>query len=495
MIEFTLLDRAIAHVAPRWALERAKARANLALIQSRFDGAARGRRTKGWHTSSTSINADTLYDLDRLRERSRDLAQNNEWAQNGIRQIKNSAVGIGIRPQVHGGTKRRRHEVELRWAEWAETLACDAHGATNFYGLQALVAGNLAAAGEVLVRRRDRRLSDGLPAPLQLETIEVDQLDTTKDNRYERGVSRRVVQGVEFDALHQRTGYHLLLEHPGEASSYRALGESRFVPAADIAHVFRTDRPGQVRGVPWGAAAILRLRDFADYEDAELLRQKIAGCFAGFVTTDNLGGPASTTGVRDEHEDLQPGALKWLRPGEEVTFATPPQVTGLDAYASWQLRAIAAGYGVSYEALTGDLSRVNFSSARMGWLFMHAEMQALRHHILIPRLCTEVWKWFLDALRLERIVDTSGLWVSWTPPRREMIDPGKEVRAKLEEIDGGLTSWSEAVRERGFDPEDLLDEIKQERKERARSGVVFTRPGAATPPEADSSAPDSDKGD
>jgi capsid protein len=36
-------------------------------------------------------------------------------------------------------------------------------------------------------------------------------------------------------------------------------------------HLFERLRPGQVRGVPWFASVILKLRDLDDYDDAELI--------------------------------------------------------------------------------------------------------------------------------------------------------------------------------------------------------------------------------
>ena len=49
-------------------------------------------------------------------------------------------------------------------------------------------------------------------------------------------------------------------------------------------HLFDRLRPGQVRGVPWFAPVILKLRDLDEYDDAELVRKKIEACFAAFVT-------------------------------------------------------------------------------------------------------------------------------------------------------------------------------------------------------------------
>jgi capsid protein len=66
------------------------------------------------------------------------------------------------------------------------------------------------------------------------------------------------------------------------------------VPASEIIHLFRVLRPGQIRGEPWLARALVKLNELDQYDDAELVRKKTAAMFAGFITRlspeDNLMG-------------------------------------------------------------------------------------------------------------------------------------------------------------------------------------------------------------
>ena len=81
-------------------------------------------------------------------------------------------------------------------------------------------------------------------------------------------------------------------------------------------HVYRGGRPGQVRGVSWFAPVVLRLKDFDDYEDAALLKQKIAACLA--VLTTDVDGTAPPLGTVDPAapavDMLEPGQILNLRP-------------------------------------------------------------------------------------------------------------------------------------------------------------------------------------
>jgi hypothetical protein len=71
------------------------------------------------------------------------------------------------------------------------------------------------------------------------------------------------------------------------------------VDAAEMIHLFRPLRPGQIRGEPWLARALVKLNELDQYDDAELVRKKTAAMFAGFVTRmspeDNLLGEGCPT--------------------------------------------------------------------------------------------------------------------------------------------------------------------------------------------------------
>jgi hypothetical protein len=79
--------------------------------------------------------------------------------------------------------------------------------------------------------------------------------------------------------------------------------------------------------------------------------------------------------------------------------------------------------GVTYEQLTGDLSRVNFSSMRGGRQEFRALVEIFRWLTFIPMACRPVAKWWLDAAYLSGKVRTVKHRPEWTPPRWEYIQP------------------------------------------------------------------------
>lgn len=483
-----LLDRVIAYVAPERAAQRVRSRIAAGRLRRlenelrlrRFEAAASGRRTAGWKASNASVNAETERDLDRLRARARDLVQNNGWASKAVRVWVSNGVASGIYPRAvptsepgerpSAAERRRAAEIDRVWKDWANGTDCDAAGRTNFAGLQRLVAHEVVEAGEVLVRRRFRRAADRLAVPIQLQVLEADHLDTLHDGILPNG--GRVVQGVEFNSIGRPVAYWLFPDHPGDSgmSTFRRF-ESRRVPASEVAHVFRTDRAGQARGIPWGSPAMLTLRDFDDYADAELVRVKIASAYVGFVR--DMEPPEVPPGDDQTEEDaiaFEPGTWEYLPPGKDITFSDPPETTGFKDYASATLHQVAAGYGVPYEALTGDLSGLSFSGGRLGRLDFRADVEAWQTTELIPQFCDRAWRWFLEAGQAFGAISDQ-LSAQWTCPPARMIEPSREVAAIVAQVRGGLMSLSEAIRRMGGDPRRVFEELAHDREEVLNLGL------------------------
>jgi len=342
------IDRMLLSIAPKWALSRIRARAIALTLTRHYEAATAGRRTENWSRRFTDANAAAGVALGTLRAHARDLVRNNSWARNGLRVITRNVVGWGI------SAKPEYDDAKLvsDWKRWSGTTECDAAGRLTFAGLQKLVTRCVAESGEVLVRRRWRRTEDGLAIPLQLQVLEPDFLDTSKHG-IKGPAGGPIVHGVEFDQVGRRIAYWLFEDHPGSIQALNPV--SRRLPASELLHVFDLERAGQERGVSWFAAAIVKLKDFDEFDDATLMRQKIAACFAAFVT--DVDGAGAPLGEKSETnplvETLEPGLVSNLPPGKSISFANPPLTTD-DGFSIRTLRSIAASLGVTYEDLTGD---------------------------------------------------------------------------------------------------------------------------------------------
>lgn len=465
-----LLDRAIGWIAPQWAANRAKAR----MMARHYEAASIGRRTDGWSRRLTDANSATAgATLTYLRAQARDLVRNNPWARHGLRRIVANTVGWGIRPKAAGPSANL---IAQRWKDWAETTQCDADGRLNMYGLQALVMRSVARDGEVLIRRRWRLPADGFAVPMQLQVLEADFLDTNRNGLIGEA-GGPVIQGVEFDAIGRRAAYWLFDRHPGATGTLAGMitPVSRRIPADGILHVYDQERPGQVRGPSWFASVDVRLHDFDEFEDATLMKQKIAACMAAFVTDidgqSGLTGLAGTDSASNQPtETFEPGMIIPLPPGKQITVANPPAATDHQSFSTTQLRGVAAGLGVTYEDLTGDYSQVNYSSGRMGRLAHQQDVHDWRWNMLIPQFCAPSWDWFLKAMTIagEPVVAAPA---AWHPAPMPMLDVDKESAAYQRRVRNGQLTWPQMVRELGEDPDAMLDEIEEFNAELDRRGI------------------------
>lgn len=429
----------------------------------KYDGAAKTKRTSRWIAPATSANSETSMSLVTLRNRSRDLRRNNPYAARAVQGITSNVIGHGIETQFRGDELDlgKQSPVEVLWEQWTCSKDFDYDGRHDIYGLQRLIMDAVVESGEVIVRKRYKA---GLNFPLQYQVLESDFLDITKNYPSDK-TGTHTIQGIEFDGQGKRVAYHLYEAHPGgyDNQLFSSTLKSNRVPANEVFHIFRMERPGQARGVPWLAPVVIRLKDLDDYEDAQLMRQKIAACFTAFVRDISAEqvDPDEKPEANDLAEKLEPGIIEHLPNGKMIEFTNPPTVSNFAEYKNATLHGIAAGVGVTFEVLSGDLSQVNFSSARMGWLEFQRNIDSWRSGIIVPHFLDPIVEDFRNVLSIQGM-DTSKLKAQHVSPKREMIDPTKEIPATIEAIRGGLTTWSDEIMAIGKDPGAHFQQYKKD---------------------------------
>jgi lambda family phage portal protein len=427
----------------------------------KHEGAAKTKRTSGWCVNGTDANSVIKWDLNTLRNRSRDLRRNNPTAKRAIEVTTNNVVGKGIQTRITGNGSENLQKL---FKEWAGSTACDYNEKHNLAGLQRLIMDAVQESGEVLVRRRyvnDQKF------PIQYQVLESDFLNgSLLDGNSSNG--NTVIQGIEFDKDGKIVGYHLYGSHPGSSTATLKM-ESTFVPKDEILHIYRQERPGQVRGIPWSTVNIIRLKDLDDFQDAQLMRQKIAALFTAFV--QDISADVECEDTSDFGENMEPGMIEELPPGKTVTFASPPTVENYKEFTSVELRSIAAGYGLSYAALTGDLSEVNFSAGRMGHLEMKRNVEVWREDIQIQSFLRPVFNDFKRMMSITGVMVAADIAAKHIPPKAEMIDPTKEVPAAIKAVRSGLSSLSDEISASGKDPDEVFEQLEKDQIKSEEKGL------------------------
>ncbi len=470
-MKMNLLDRAISYVSPARGAARLAHRKRAEMLEA-FDGASSSHRNANRRYIAGDANSALRTAAKRLRYSARHMERNHPLAARGVSVLAANLVGGGIIPAVAGVKGSRRDRLQDVVNAHCDTPAIDLAGRQNLYGLQATAVKAAVRDGESLMVRRRARSSEGLPLPFQISVLECDYFDERVHGKLANG--NVGIEGVEVNAAGAVVAYHLYDRHPGDLRVFSTNTSTRYL-AGDVVHLYRIDRPGQAHGVSWLAPVIVRLGDFEDTKDAYILRQKIAACFAAFVTRGaGAGEPEDVGNTRagNRIETVEPGMIEYLDAGDTVTFGTPPVVQDLEAFFRVNGRDIAVGLGITYEALTGDLSGVNFSSGRMGWLEMYRNLTSWTEQMLMPQMCGKIGQWILDGLRLVVSVPAATR-IDHVPPRREMIDPDKELKAAATAARNGLGTRSRFLRSQGYDPEAVDAERKEELERETKLGLAY----------------------
>ena len=459
-----------------------------------YEAVSTSRRTTGWTPPTSDINTLVFRSAETLRSRSRDMVRRNPWATNALDAFVANCIGTGIKPQSLHPDAAIKEQIQALWLQWTDEA--DSSGLTDFYGLQAMACRSVMEAGECFIRLRPRLPKDGLSVPLQLQLLEAEHLPTAETRKLENGNYTRA--GIEFNGIGRRVAYHLYREHPGDTLNPMASTELVRVPADSVLHLFRPLRPGQLRGQPWLTQVLIKLHELDQYDDAELVRKKTAAMFAGFITKnapqDSLLGEANPDATGVALTGLEPGTLQVLLPGEDVTFSSPADVgASYETFMRVQLRSIAAGMGITYEQLTGDLTGVNYSSIRAGLLEFRRRCEQFQHQVIVFQMCRPIWSaWMQSAILAGALskaaADRPG--AKWIPPGFAWVDPLKDIKAQVMAVRAGFKSRAEVVSEQGYDAEAIDEEIAADNARADELGLEYDSDPRKEPNAASASSGD-----
>lgn len=485
---------------------KVKAGGKAAPVVRAFDAGKSQRRLKSVPTSQASINSQIRRYGKTVLARSRYLAANNSYAAQSKKTFVSALVGCGIKPSPLTSDPNLKKNLQQAWRDWTDEA--DADGLTDFYGLQSTIASEMFEAGECFVRLRPRRPEDGLSVPLQLQLLPSEMLPLDKNE--DLGNGRRIECGIETNAIGKRVAYHFLRQHPNNDLNpiVNSGDQYSIVPAEQVLHLFdSTGSAGQLRGLPHTLSAIVKLAILDCYDDAELERKRTAALFGAFVErpliddgSHPLGAAGTLTGKESTESGdtsslsfgLEPGATVELQPGEKISFSEPADVGG--SYEMFQYRtllAVAAGFGVPYAAMTGDLRQTSYGSIRAGLVEFRRRVEAMQHSVMVFQFCRPIWqRWIADAVLAGAVGIAPALFqqrkaelqrVKWMPPKWEWIDPLKDLQAEKLAVDNGFKARSDVQEANGYDPDETDQRISDDQKRAEKLGLNLENPNPPAP--------------
>ena len=413
--------------------------------------------------------------------------RNQDYARNALRAIQNNVIGqgVGLQAQVkmqRGGRMNEtlNQQIEAEWADWCRADNCHVAGILSFNEIERLAVSSAAADGEVFIRMVTMR-AGGSKVPLALEVIEADQIDEDYQDVLPDG--RDIRMGIERDKWGRPVAYHVLTRHPGDTSHphQQQRRERIRIPAEEMIHLYRVERPGQTRGVSWFASAILRAHHLKGYEEAEVIRARAEASVMGFIQSPEGDGLVDEQENGSDVSSFEPGTIKKLLPGETFEDFTPARAGfALEPFVRTMLRGMAAGLGVSYETLSRDYSQSNYSSSRLSLLDDRDGWRALQKW-MIGVVHDRVYRRWLDMAEAAGVIAMPGYAanpepyraVRWMPRGWSWVDPEKEVRAAKEAIMAGLTTATDVVAQAGGDIEDVMQTLAREKATAEQLGLTF----------------------
>jgi len=455
-----------------------------------YDAATSSRLTSNWSVSNSSADAALKGAIAPLRYKSRDLVRNSPFARQAVRAIESNTIGAhGIKLQAQVRQQRGKrldtkinNQIEQAFSNWKRYDSCHTAGRLCFTDIEKVIVRSLVTDGEIFVRFV-RKPFGRSQIPFALELLEADQLDSEYTGRSSKKKNTWRM-GIEQNEFGRAVQYAFLKKHPGDTPFGTPVGqrEHMIVPASEICHIFVSNRPSQSRGEPWLSSSILSLHHLAGFQEASVIRARAASSLMGFITSPE--GELDQGGEVYDNErvsQFEPGKFSYLQAGESVTvpdFDSPN--SEFPEFMSAMLRSVASGCGISYESVSKDFSKTNYSSSRLSLLEDRNHYRSLQTY-LIENFHSRVFDAWLEMATLSGALvlpsyDTEPeryRKVRWIPRGWDWIDPQKEIVAAKEAIKAGLKTQAQIVSENGGDLEELLPARQAEVEAAQQLGLVF----------------------
>lgn len=474
-VQSTGLDRAIAWVSPAWGARRLQNRFAMALVGG-YTGGLNRRSMQEWATREESADAAILPNLDKLRQRCRDLERNNAIAAGIIGTSVQKVIGTGLSLQA-APDARLLGWSETQVAEWAgrvqdefrlfaENKACDLTLQQDFYQLQGLAWQAQLQSGDVFVNFPFLETPFSLYG-LRLQLIEADRVVNPwgKPDGFRLPDGSHVSGGIETDPLGVPVAAHVLQEHPGALLFSRLSRRTERVPfrnpngRVNLLHQFHRKRIGQTRGVPVLAPVVEAIRMLGEYSQAELERTVVSALFTAFVKSGSglgLANPAGTPAELDETQiKLGKGSVVDLGQYDDIKFAQPTSPnTAFDGFITAFSRFIGMALGIPSEVLMKQF-RASYSASRAAlleaWHFFR-----IQREFFASNFCQVVYELWLEEAILRGRVDASGFFdapelrmayagAHWLGDAPGSLDPMKETEAAALAVEKELSTLEDEV--------------------------------------------------
>jgi len=404
-----------------------------------------------------------------LRHRSRELIQNNAWANRYVALSEANIVGPkGVLLQSKTENQDTDKTIEAAWARWGRMVTSDDRW--GWLEAQRLATATEIGDGEVFVRLHRGYDND---FGFAIQFIDADALDVAFNFPPQDG-GNEIRCGVEIDSGGKPVAYHFFDQVPGDLN-YSSMQRTR-VPADQIVHFYRPYRLNATRGVPRLYPVMFDLNMLRGYQEAELVAARMAAAKTGFFEAQSEDGVPYGSGG-DITMDAEPGSPQQLPVGWKFNEWSPDHpTTAYPDFVASTLRSVASGLDISYMNLTSDLTRSNFASSRVGLLAERDSWRSRQQH-LINHFIEPIYAPWVEMARLSGQLSEAiqiSMYIEekqWQPRGWTWVDPLKDVQAAVMAKNHRITSGQKIASAMGDDLGDIYDDHKREKEISEQTGV------------------------
>ncbi|AWY02802.1 portal protein [Alteromonas phage JH01] len=439
------IDSIIGFINPAAGLERMQKRMAMDAVRE-YNAATSGRRKGNLRNRNTNASSEVGRFANKLSGISQELVRNNPLAQRIKMIYASNIVGQGITADITSNNTRVGEDFTSYFEEWANSTDCDFDGHNTLSGLLWLLAASVVESGGCFIRFH---IDTSKKFPLQLQLIEQTYLDPTMDKRTDEEL---IINGVKYTSDGKIDGYWIDID-PSGTNQTGVSNRKYYRKDVDILHVFRRERPGQHLGVSWLAQIATHLDRYDTLQDAKVMQQQIAACLAVLIED-----APTAMGNKTENpliDKIEPGMIEYVPAGSNAKVITPPRADDSQAFIVELKGDMAVGSGLNYQQLTGDYSKFNFASGRMGLIEFNRYLDGIQQFMLVPQLNKIMAKVF-TLYQISKGTNTT-IKTEWVFPPRATVNPKEEVETEVMKVRSALSTPQVAAKKFGTKLEKVVD--------------------------------------
>jgi len=433
-----------------------KARRQPRMVRARFDAAQTTAENARHWAMADAMSADGAGSADvrrKLRQRARYEVANNSYAKGIVLTLANDCIGTGPRLQLLADDGEINRRVEMAFAEWSE--------AVNLAEKLRTMRMAKSTDGETFAILTANPMIDS-PVKLDVQLVEADRIASPLMALLPVAND---IDGITLDAWGNPQTYTILRQHPGDLTAWKT--QYDLVPADAVVHWFRSDRPGQHRGIPEITPALPLFAQLRRYTLAVIAAAETAADFAAVLFTDApANGEAQALEPMDVVE-LEKRMATVLPDGWKLGQVKAEQPgTGYAEFKREILNEIARCLNLPYNIAACNSSGYNYASGRLDHQTYYKSIRVEQSHVAEGVLDPIFAAWIDEAELLSdfAFLRTMDAGHQWFFDGTEHVDPAKEANAQATRLASNTTTLAAEYARQGKDWE---TELRQRAKEQA----------------------------